>query len=134
FEGNIQVWDAQTLRAVTAFGSNKSVGSVAFSPDGRLIASGSDDGTVQLWNSDTHQLVGTPMNPYQGRLTDHDTPGVASVGFTPDGSYLLTGGFDRQLRLWRVDTGRPVGDPVSTDSAPQLHDVVVRPDGRYAAS
>jgi WD40 repeat protein len=134
-DGNIQVWESDTMRAAGApFGPKKGAGNVAFSPDGRLIASGGEDGTVQLWNSDTHQPVGQPMNPYQGRLTDRDNPAVASLAFTPDGDYLVTGGFDGELRMWRADTGRPVGDAVSANSARQLHDVAVRPDGRYAAS
>jgi WD40 repeat protein len=71
-------------------GHTDSVTSVAFSPDGSLIASGSEDSTIKLWRVSDGALVRT--------LTGH-TIGVYSVAFSPDGSLLASGGRDRTIRV-----------------------------------
>ena len=77
--------------------------SVAFSPDGKRIASGSYDSTVRLWDADRH--VGQP-------LTGH-TDAVASVAFSPDGTRIASGSEDNTVRVWDAATGQPVGQPLT---------------------
>lgn len=76
-----------------------SVRSIAFSPNGRLLASGGDDRTVRLWNPETGQQIGRP-------LAGH-TDTVRSVAFSPDGAIVASGGDDATIRLWDAATGRP---------------------------
>ncbi len=94
--------------------------SVAISDDGRLVAAGSDDGTAQVW--DVGGGGGTPQpgsEPRQvGRsLFGHNAP-IWSVVFSPDGSTLLTSGFDGTARRWdltRPDVGiTEYGQPLRT--------------------
>jgi WD40 repeat protein len=64
---------------------------VAFSPDGRLLATASADGTARLWDPATGQ--------HQRTLTGH-TNAVLGVAFSPDGRLLATAGDDGTMRLW----------------------------------
>src|SRR5687767_14141502 len=71
--------------------------SLAFSPDGRYIATASWDGTSRLWNTETGELI---------RLLD-SRAGVRlwSIAFNPDGRTLATGCEDGNVRVWEIGSG-----------------------------
>ena len=71
---------------------NGRVRSVAWGPDGKNIASGSNDKTIKVWNAQTGQCVST--------LTVGSP--VYSVAFSPDGTKLASGSFDKTVRIWSV--------------------------------
>ncbi|WP_433203718.1 Hsp70 family protein [Dactylosporangium sp. CS-047395] len=78
------------------------VNAIAVSPDGRLLAAGSDDRKVRVWDLSTGQVRHT--------LTDHDGP-VRAVAFSPDGTLLASGGAHprkpaRAVRVWHTNEGR----------------------------
>jgi WD40 repeat protein len=70
--------------------------SVAFSPDGSKIVSGSWDNTIRLWDVQS----GSELAVFKG----HE-PDVYSVAFSPDGSKIVSGSWDKTIRLWDVQSG-----------------------------
>jgi hypothetical protein len=101
------------------------VNSVAFSPDGQTLASGSGDKTIILWDLARRQPQGPP-------LTGHQTD-VSSVVFSPDGKTLASGGLDRNIILWDVANGKPRGQPLKGHKYMVLR-VAFSPDGKTLAS
>ena len=102
-----------------------SVYSVAFSPDGRRIVSGSDDNTLRLWDAASGNTIGRPLRGHTGS--------VNSVAFSPDGRGLVSGSQDKTLRLWDAITGKPIAGALQGHTKGVLA-VAFSPDGHQIAS
>src|SRR5215467_9548839 len=70
---------------------------IAWSPDGKIIASPSADKTIRLWDAQTGQLMRTQVG--------HSAM-VGSVAWSPDGKILVSGSYDETIHLWDAQTGR----------------------------
>ena len=105
------------VRSIMAH-SNR-VTSVAFSPNGQIIASGADDNTVRLWQV----ADGTRLRTLYGH-----TDFVYGVAFSPDGETLASGSEDKTVRLWRVSDGTLLR--TLTESTSGLFSVAFSPDGQ----
>jgi len=103
------------------FRNGRYLGAVAVSPDGKLIAAGSDDGELQVWNVATHELLHTSSLSWAG---------VTAVAFSPDSSLIATGSYhDGTLRLMDTATGKLLsGIQVSMFG---VGAVAFSPDGKY---
>ena len=84
-------------------GDSDGANGVAFSPDGKLLATAYSDGYVRLWNPATQQAVGRPL-PADTALGGY----VYGVAFSPDGKLLASADGDGTVRLWNPATRRPV--------------------------
>jgi WD40 repeat protein len=121
---SVIIWDVATGKQLCQLQEHTGlVWSLAFSPDSKLLASGSLDKTLRLWNTSTGKEV--------HRFTGHGG-GVLSTAFAPDGKLLASGSEDRTIRLWdvarRKELRRLEGHTGSVNS------VAFSPDGQTLAS
>ncbi|KAJ5125303.1 hypothetical protein N7526_007480 [Penicillium atrosanguineum] len=107
----------------TLEGHSGSVQSVAFSPDSQLLASGSYDKTIRLWDPVTGVLIQS--------LEGHSEP-VLLVTFSPDGLLLASGSYDKTIQLWDLATGVLTKSLEGHSSS--VWSIAFSPDGRLLAS
>ncbi len=108
---------------MTLVGHSSGVSSVAFSPDGQRLASGSHDKTVKIWDSTTGKELLS--------LKGHEDL-VYSVAFSPDGQRLASGSHDKTVKIWDSATGKEL--LALKGHVGWVTSVAFSPDGRHLAS
>ncbi|KIK92330.1 hypothetical protein PAXRUDRAFT_580811 [Paxillus rubicundulus Ve08.2h10] len=94
YDGSIKQFDSSTGSLLAEWKAHSNIiRSIAVSPNGKFIASGSPDHTVRLWDTTTRQQIGPVLQ--------HDAA-VHSVAISPDGSHLLSGGLGGKARIWSL--------------------------------
>jgi WD40 repeat protein len=115
-----------TRRHVELFpqqGHTFAVSSVAYSPDGRFIVSGSADGSVKIWDLEAGRELWT--------MPEHEAA-VKSVAYSPDGRRVVSGAADYSIRLWDAETGEGIRN--ITGHSNVVNSVAYSPDGRFVVS
>ncbi|KAL1712296.1 WD40-repeat-containing domain protein [Schizophyllum commune] len=100
-DGSVWLWEVHTqLQTHELEGRRGCARSIAWSPTGGFLVSGSYDGIIQIWDTYTGKQMGEP-------LTGHTGP-VQSVSFSPDGRHIMSKSDDLTVRIWNVQTRQQV--------------------------
>ena len=160
WNNEIKLWDIATEECVKTFGGHtNSVSSVAYSLDGKYLATGSADG-VKLWNVTTGEhvkklngqgnVVYSPDGKYIASRTskvvnlsevatgecikrfEGHTDTIYSVAYSPDGKYIASGSEDKTIKLWEVATGECIKTLIGHSD--DVKSLCYSPDSAYLAS
>ena len=126
------IWNVETGELVIEVAVPR-INSVTFSRDGKLLATGSENGTIRMWDTTTGQLVLSPLNAHTG--------GVTSIAFSPDNKFLVSCSFNllisgsaiNPIHVWDIKTGQIAMGPFNghTDS---VYSVSFTHDNNYIVS
>jgi WD40 repeat protein len=119
----VRVWDAATGEVVRQIDSTDPILTLAFSPDGRFLASGFQNGAIMVWDIASGAMVSA--------MAGHSSH-ANHLTFSPDGRTLLSGGSDRLIILWDVATGQRIR--VYEGHSGNVNSVAFSADGRFALS
>ncbi|KAF7982955.1 hypothetical protein HWV62_25270 [Athelia sp. TMB] len=120
-EGKLDRWLAmlKTLEEHTG-----AVWAVAYSPDGKRIASASEDETIRVRDTETGEAVGAPFKGH--------TAAIRSIAYSPSGRHIVSGSEDGTVRVWDSEAGEAVRLPFKHSD--NVYCVAYSPDGNYIVS
>jgi WD40 repeat protein len=124
-DGSFRVWDLETGKQVGEKWEDEDYGveTIALSPDGKKVASGSFNGAVKLWNINTGKVIKT--------WTGH-TKEVRAVSWSPDGGRVVSGSYDGTFRVWNVESGKTILGPI--EAGEDVRAVCYSPDAKMIAT
>lgn len=115
------VWETETGQEIARSIHSGMLAAAAFSPDGQMVVSGSEDGIVRTWEAETGREVAQMMH----------NGCVYAVAFSPDGQLVVSGSQDGTARVWEAATGREVAHVLHES---RVKSVAFSPDGQWVVS
>ncbi|KAG8723843.1 hypothetical protein FRC09_001545 [Ceratobasidium sp. 395] len=123
---DVTIWNVRSGRREASIGGARArLCSVAFSHDGLYVVLGYADGTVCVWDAQTHEMAGKP-------LRCHSAGEILSVACSPDGDHIAAGSSDSSVYIWSRRTGQVVVSLAGHTR--EVHSVAYSPDGAYIVS
>lgn len=119
----IFVWDLRTMKPIYRLVRFELINALAIHPNGYILASGGQNGTIKLWNLRTGEVSST---------IDAHTETIDNLAFTPDGEILISGSRDRTIKLWRSATGQLLN--TLEGHTGNINAIAVHPSGTFFAS
>jgi WD40 repeat protein/serine/threonine protein kinase len=123
-DGTVQLWNTRTaLPLHNLRDPDGTVLSLAFSPEGQLLATAGDGKNVKIWDTGSGNLM---------NALDDQSRGDLRVAFLPDGRRIASAGWEWVVRIWDLKTGKPI--PPSSGHNWAVWGLAASPDGRHVAS
>jgi WD40 repeat protein len=128
WDRTIKLWDPATGKESGTLTAASAIFAIAFSQNGKLLASATDQGAITIWNVETRQ----PLIIFKG----HDAS-IWSLAFSPDGKRLASGSSDRTAKLWTIEVGTVKSAPeertLRAGEFSRIRALAYSPDGKIAA-
>lgn len=129
--GGVRLWDLNRGEPLAILPPLDKIKSIAISPDGRQIAAGTEKGVYPFQRESRIHLWDVATKSLTASFTGHESD-VVSVAFSPDGSTLASGSWDRTVRLWDVQAHRFL--IILSHHSREVRGVAFSPCGRWVAS
>ena len=120
------------VEVVPVSGHPREISNLALSPDGRVAASAGSEGRIKVWDIASERLLRTLAGHEAVKLYGSTHRGVNSIDFSPDGGRIASGGGDRSIRLFEVESGRQLWSQIANSIGISI--VAFHPDGGLVAT
>lgn len=124
FNTETTLWNLKTGKIIRKWENPTSTTSIAFSPNGQILATGGDDGTIKLWNWRSGELLHT---------LKHSKP-IKAIAFRRDGQTLVSESLDRTVKVWNPQTGTLISKPLENSDLTFMNAAALHPSGQLLAS
>ncbi len=133
----IRLWDLMKQRPLYTLNRfDHQTYALAIHPEGSILASGHQLGTIKLWNLKTGTLLGTipAHSRTSNQATGRSNPSVSVLAYTPDGNTLVSGSYDRTIKVWNQQITGQLAYSTLRGHTGRIEAIAIHPNGEILAS